>query len=155
MSTSGELKQKKYHRKYYKVSSVEVYMFTAEDLPARGPNGQSSRARLYRSTDDGASWHEIPLRLSWRSWPTAKLCTSWPPEAIDAVEVSKRDLTITFHDPESEYERSPLPFGLGDESLWSATYLSNSATWTLARIRRLDYDGKDQHYRLETPYYYE
>jgi len=74
-------------------------MFTAEDLPARGPNGQSSRARLYRSTDDGASWHEIPLSLSWRSWPHCKAMYFMAARSIDAVEVSKRGLTITFHGP--------------------------------------------------------
>jgi hypothetical protein len=148
-------KQKKYKKNFRHISESNAYMWTAEDLPEIGRSGEWSRARLYRSRDGGDHWDEVPLRLNWRSRLVARICTSWPPESIDDVRVIDQVLSITFHDRESEWERSPLPFRLGEESLWEASYDSDKACWNLRRLRRLDFDGQDRHLRSEKPYYYE
>jgi hypothetical protein len=62
--------------------------------------------------------------------------------------VKEGKLTFRFHDREDEYERSPLPFGCGEESLWEATRIEGG-TWTLRRLRSLDYDGADQYLKWE------
>ena len=148
-------KKRRYHTRLYEAPTKESFMFTAEELPKRGPNGESSRARLYHSVDCGASWREVSLRLDLRSRVVAKFCTSWPPEIIDDVHLEKGTLWITFHDRESEGESSPLPFSLGDESIWKARYVPSRARWRLQRVRRLDYDGKDRHLKGYTPFFYD
>lgn len=132
---------RQYRKKYHTEPNGDVFMFTIVDRVHRGRNGEMTTAKLYRSVDDGVTWLEVPLHLNWRSLIYGKTVTSWPPESIDSVAIKEGKLTFIFHDREDEYER--LPFGCGDESLWEATKNKNG-TWTLRRLRKLDYDGVDR-----------
>ena len=135
-------------KSYYTAPNGDVYMCTATELTKRGPKGESKRALLYRSRDGGTTYSEVPLELSWHSFVAGRLFGTWPPESIDQIEVREGTVTITFHDREDSYERSPLPFRWGDESLWRACQLPNER-WRLERVRHLDYDGADSHLRWE------
>jgi hypothetical protein len=117
-------------------------MYTAEDLPTSGPQGETTRARVYHSTDGGTTWDEVPLRLAFRS-KLLGFFTSWPPKFIDEMRLENGVLSFTFHDQEYPDANHILPFNLDVESLWRATLVSSRGRWTLNRIRLLDYEGLD------------
>jgi hypothetical protein len=123
-----------------------VYRTTAEEL-TNCNDGRWWKAHLYRSTDGGRTWSEIPLVLSGRSL-LARLLTHWPPQTIDQVEMSAGELSFLFHDREDTYEKAPLPLRRLDESLWRARSLTNGR-WRVEQIRQLDFEGEDQHFRWE------
>jgi hypothetical protein len=138
--------QKLPDEKTYDLGSASVYRSTVEHF-ARPNDGRWSRAHLYHSTDAGGSWHEIPLTISWRSW-LVTWATHWPPITIDEVEMAEGVVSFVFHDREDGYEKSPLPFRWGDESLWRARLLPNGR-WRVGRIRHLDFEGEDRHFCWE------
>ena len=140
---SGETKRDE--KRYRLGPGGDLYMTTVEHLSERGPTGALRRGHLLRSTDGGESWREIPLRLSWRHWHYT-FATHWPPALIDEVEMTGGALSIVFHDAEDFWEKSILPFGWGDDSIWRARLLT-SGRWRLERIRRIDWDGVDQNLR--------
>lgn len=126
-----------------------VYRAVAEELPRRNRYHRWREVRFQRSDDGGATWFEVPARLCLESRLKVPWFTIWPPAFIDDLRVVGGRLEAWYHDPEYEYEKAVLPFGLDRESIWRAVFLPARSCWRLERIRHLDFEGRDQHLRWE------
>ena len=100
-----------------------------------GPNGESHVARLFRTTDGGASWSSVSMARTWfdrvRFWGFPV----WPPEAVSSVVARGQDIEILFRD---EW----VPFEPGGESLWRGR-LTAAGRWRMSRVRHMRYDTDD------------
>lgn len=67
------------------------------------------------------------------------LFATWPPDSIDALLCDSGQLVIQFRDPWYPWDKPLMPY-----HLWRATYVAGRSRWTLARLKRLDYDGADK-----------
>lgn len=133
----------------FRASDSEIYRCVSRDFGTVSDSGRWRGIHVFKSSDGGGTWQELPQKLCLRSLLTSKFLTSWPPEYGDELRVIDGQLVLVYHDREFEYERPILPFGLDRESLWRATYVANRSCWCLKRIRPLDFDGLDRHYRWE------
>src|SRR5258705_1174941 len=109
MNANRNVPGRPYRENQLRVSVGKIYMYTAEDLPTSGSQGETTRARVYHSTDGGTTWDEVPLKLAFRS-KLLGLLTSWPPEFIDEMRLENGILSFTFHDQEYPDANPILPF---------------------------------------------
>ena len=127
--------QNRYHATAHAVAGDVAAIAYSVERSNRGPNGESHQAFVVCSHDAGATWAPVPLvrtiGSSIRFWGFPV----WPPEYIDTMGVERGLLRIGFRD-------DWVPFEPGGESLWTATH-SSRRLWTVARIRLMDYDGRD------------
>ncbi len=99
---------------------------------------------VYRSSDNGTTWTQVSLALTWSSrLRHAMLESRWPPLYLDNAEVRDGRLCLAFRDPWFPYDRQPPKDSQEREGEWLASYDPQSDRWTLKRVRTLDYEGSD------------
>ncbi len=117
-----------------------LYRAAQFDRKPLGPCGEAYLVRVFSSDDQGTSWEEIPLRLTWHA-RIFGLFADWPPQTLDRLYCEGETLIMEHSDEWIPYERPVLPFKLDVESEWRSRYDSQGGRWTIRRLRHLDYDG--------------
>jgi len=116
------------------ISEREAYVALSRDRRPYGPNGEPRVAVLLHTVDAGKVWKELPWRRSFLSRLRHPSFPNWPPEGVLAIAVERGNLKILHRDEHVIFEP-------GGESLWESTL--QGETWTVRKIRRMDYDGAD------------
>lgn len=116
------------------------YMVHTTRLRELGPRGEGSRIRVLTRSVGEEDWTELSMSLTWWSRIAHSQFATWPPEGIDWISCEHGRLILQFRDRWVPYEKPVLPFGLDRESLWQAVYLHRTRSWSLRRIRHLDYE---------------
>ena len=116
------------------VSATDAFVAYSDERRTTGPNGEPRIARILHTRDSGTSWHELPWVRSLLSRIRHPGYPTWPPEAVQRLELRSAKLVITHRD---EW----VPYEPGGESLWESTF--DGSEWQAVRVRVLDYDGRD------------
>lgn len=114
-----------------------MYEVKFEVLARRGPDGNTTRMEVRRSTDGGKNWSPVRLRRNWRRqwWQIIKDGlggSSWPPagEDVNAVYVKDGKFTIAYW---NLYEFGPK----GQAYSWEMQYDPAIDRWNLELLEEI------------------
>jgi hypothetical protein len=103
------------------------------------PSDRLYHLHVQEKPPEGAAYYDLPLTLTPFSRIVLSRFTQWPPETCDRLVWEKHRLRFYYRDQWEPFFRASLP-----EGLWKATFLTERGAWSLARLRSMDYEGRDK-----------
>jgi hypothetical protein len=105
-------------------------------------HGRQRRIHVLESTGPNLKTREVPLVLSLGSRLRYGWLGTWPPERASRLYAEGESVIIEYRDEWIPFERPILPFGYDRECEWRAQFDPRQRTWSLKRLRHLDYDSE-------------
>jgi len=120
----------------------EAYVALERDRPERGPNGESTVAEIWHTTDLGQTWRAVPWRRALRTFVSRGAFATWPPESVHLMWLRGTSLMIEVREDWGLNSRWEPP-------IWCATW--NGETWRVRYDRRynVEVDGVMTSPRIE------
>jgi len=112
----------------------EAYVAVERELRKLGPNGESSVAEIWHTSDRGRTWRPLPWRRAVRSLVSRAVVARWPPEWVNRMWLRGKSLSIEI--------REDGGWGGSWDPIWQATW--NGERWRVRFERRYDSDVDGQ-----------